>query len=39
MYEYQFDHKGFEWVALDHRYEGVMAYKGKDAIGPMTYWW
>ena len=29
MYEYQFDHKGFEWVALDHRYEGVMAYKRK----------
>lgn len=29
LYEYQFEPKGFEWVALDHRYEGVMAYKRK----------
>lgn len=29
MHEYQFERKGFEWVALDHRYEGVMAYKRK----------
>jgi len=29
MYEYQFDHKGFEWVSLNHRNEGVMVYKRK----------
>ena len=29
LHEYQFDPKGFEWVALESRYEGVMAYKRK----------
>ncbi len=29
MYEYQFDRKGFEWVSLDHRNEGVIVYKRK----------
>ena len=29
MYEYQFDRKGFEWVALDHRNEGIIVYKRK----------
>ena len=29
LYEYQFDQKGFEWVDLEHRYEGIMVYKRK----------
>jgi 1,4-alpha-glucan branching enzyme len=29
LYEYQFEPKGFEWVALDSRYEGVIMYKRK----------
>ena len=37
LYEYQFDQKGFEWEALNHRNEGVMAYrrKGKQRAGDM----
>ncbi len=29
MYEYQFDRKGFEWVDIEHRYEGVLVFKRK----------
>jgi len=29
MYEYQFDQKGFEWVAIEHKYEGILAFKRK----------
>ena len=29
LYEYQFDPKGFEWIELDKRKEGVMMYKRK----------
>ena len=29
FYEYQFDRKGFEWVAIEHKYEGVIAFKRK----------
>ncbi len=29
MYEYQFDRKGFEWVSLEHRNEGIIVYKRK----------
>lgn len=29
LYQYQFNHKGFEWVDLDHRQETVVAYKRK----------
>jgi len=29
LYELQFNRKGFEWANLDHREEGVMAYKRK----------
>jgi 1,4-alpha-glucan branching enzyme len=29
LYEYQFSRKGFEWVDLDHREEGVIIYKRK----------
>ncbi len=27
LYEFQFEPKGFEWVNLDHRNEGIIAYK------------
>ena len=29
LYELQFDSKGFEWIDLNHRAEGVMVYKRK----------
>ncbi len=29
MYDYQFNRKGFEWVSLDHRQEGIIAFKRK----------
>jgi len=29
LYEFQFDPKGFEWIALNHKYEGVIIYKRK----------
>ena len=29
LYEYQFDRKGFEWVSLEHRNEGILVYKRK----------
>ncbi|MEO6490081.1 MAG: alpha amylase C-terminal domain-containing protein, partial [Ferruginibacter sp.] len=29
LHEYQFDRKGFEWVSLDNRHEGIIVYKRK----------
>ncbi len=32
LYELQFDPKGFEWVATEHRHEGILLYKRKGKL-------